>query len=199
MSLTRPQFTPSSLPLGSPEAFAGVEVSGIPRGLVCVDALVKKAEARVVLATPVTPGKFLILFDGGIAEVEESLAEAVARAGDLLIDRFLLPFAHPQLEPAVFGVVPSRPEGAMGLVETATACSGLRSADAALKAAPVTLAVLHLSAGIGGKCWYAFVGELFDVEASVNAASEALLGSDLLLSTEVIARPHPEFLAALGI
>lgn len=199
MSLIRPQFSPSSLPLGSQEAFAGVEVSGIPRGLVCVDALVKKAQVRVVLATPVTPGKFLILLDGGVAEVEESLAEAEARAGDQLIDRFLLPFAHPQLEPAVFGVVPARPEAALGLIETATACSGLRSADAALKAAPVALAVLHLSAGIGGKCYYAFAGELCDVEASVKAASDTLEGSERLLSTEVIARPHPEFLAALGI
>lgn len=199
MSLARPHFSPSSLPLGSQEAFAGIEVSGIPRGLVCVDAFVKKAEVRVVLATPVSPGKFLILLDGGVAEVEESLAEAEAKAGDLLIDRFLLPFAHPQLEPAVFGVVPPRPSGAMGLVETATACSGLRSADAALKAAKVTLAVLHLSVGIGGKCWYAFMGELYDVEASVQAAVDVLAGSDRLLSTEVIARPHEEFLAALGL
>lgn len=199
MSLIRPQFTPSTLPLGGLEAFAGIEVSSIPRGMVCLDALVKKAQVRIILATPVSPGKFLILFDGGVAEVEESLNEAQERAKDLLIDRVLLPFAHPQLEPAVFGVVPARPEGAVGLIETATACSGLRSADAALKATPVTLAVLHLSVGIGGKCYYAFVGELCDVEASVRAASDVLEGSERLLSTEVIARPHPEFLAALGI
>jgi len=199
VSLIRPHLTPCTLPLGSEEALAGVEVSGIPRGLVCVDALVKKAPVRVMLTTPITPGKFLILFDGGVAEVEESVNEAERVAADQLIDRLFLPFAHPQLEPAAFGVVPPRPEGAIGLVETATACSGLRSADAALKAAPVTLAVLHLSAGIGGKCYYALAGELYDVEASVSAAADSLAGTERLLSTEVIARPHPEFLQALGL
>lgn len=199
MSLIRPHFAPSSLPLGSQEAFAGIEVSSIPRGMVCLDALVKRAEVRVILATAVTPGKFLVLFDGGVAEVEESLLRAEEVAGSQLIDRFFLPNAHPQLEPAVFGVLPSRPEGAVGIIETATACSGLSSADAALKAAQVVLAVLHLSVGIGGKCYYAFVGELYDVEASVKAACDALEGSERLLSSEIIARPHPDFFSGLGI
>lgn len=199
MALLRPNLTPSSLPLGGAEAFAGLEVSSIPRGFVCLDALVKKACCRVLLATPITPGKFLILFDGGVAEVEESFEEAVRVAGDQLIDRFLLPFAHEQIEPAVFGVFQGRAEGALGLVETSTACSGIRSCDAALKAAPVNLAVLHLSAGIGGKCYYAFFGELYDVEASVEAATRSLEGTQRLLSTEIIPRPHPEFLEAIGI
>jgi len=199
LSLIRPQLKPSSLPVGSVEAFAGVEVLGIPRGMVTVDALVKKAAARVMLSTPVSPGKFLVLFDGTMAEVEESLLEAERTAGDQLVDRFLLPYAHQQLEPAVFGVLPPRPDGAVGLVETSTACAGLLSADAALKAAEVTLVVIHLSVGIGGKCYYAFAGELFAVEASVEAAVGALAGGDRLLGTEIIARPHPDFIAALGV
>lgn len=199
LSLIRPQLKPSSLPVGGVDALAGVEVLGIPRGMVTVDALVKKAAARVVLSTPVSPGKFLVLIDGGVAEVEESLAEAERIAGDQLIDRFLLPFAHEQLEPAVFGVLPPRSDGAIGLVETSTSCAGIRSADAALKAADVKIVVLHLSVGIGGKCYYAFSGELFSVEASVEAAAGSLEGCDTLLGTEIIACPHPDFIAALGI
>ena len=197
MSLHTPRFAPVPASFVGVEAFAGLEVHNISRGLVAVDALVKKAASRVVLATPVSPGKFLILMDGSVAEVEESLLEAERVAGDLAVDRFLLPFAHAQLEPAVFGKLPKRPDGSIGLVETATTCSGLRSADAALKAADVTLAVLHLSVGIGGKCYYAFVGELFDVQASVAAAAER--AGAQLLGTEIIAAPHPEFLDALGI
>ncbi|NOZ00416.1 MAG: BMC domain-containing protein [Deltaproteobacteria bacterium] len=199
MSLIRPNLKPSFLPLGGVEAFAGVEVQGIPRGMVTVDALVKKAAARVVLSTPVTPGKFLVLFDGSVAEVEESFSQAEVTAGDQLIDGFMLPYAHEQLEPAVFGVHPPGSDGAIGLVETATSCSGIRSADAALKAAKVDVLVLHLSVGIGGKCYYAFRGELFDVQASVEAAAGALDGCETLLGTEIIARPHPDFIAALGV
>jgi len=167
--------------------------------MVTVDALVKKAAARVVLSTPVTPGKFLVLFDGGVAEVEESLAEAEQVAADQLVDRFMLPYAHAQLEPAIFGVLPPRPDAAIGLVETATTCSGILSADAALKAADVFIVVIHPSIGIGGKCYYAFAGELFAVEASVQAAKDSLEGRDRLLGTEVIARPHPDFITALGV
>jgi microcompartment protein CcmL/EutN len=198
LGLTTPRFPPPDL-AKTPEAFAGLEVSGIPRGLVCVDALVKKDASRVVLANPVSPGKFLILIDGTLAEVEESLLEAERIAGDQTIDRFLLPYAHEQLERGVFGTVSVCGDGSMGLVECATTCAGLRSCDAALKAAPVALQVIHLSAGIGGKCWYAFAGELFDVQASVQAAADVLDRDGRLLGTEVIAAPHPEFLDALGL
>ncbi len=198
MSLNTPRFVPAPDLAEIPEALAGLEIQSIARGLVAVDALVKKAKSRVVLANPVSPGKFLILMDGSVAEVEESLLEAERIAGEQRIDRLFLPYAHRQLEPAVFGQLPSRPDASVGIVECDTTCSGLRAADAALKAAHVELMVLHLSAGIGGKCWFAFAGDLFDVQASVQAASDAASESHLL-GTEVIPNPHEEFLAALGL
>ncbi len=198
MALTTPRFPPPDL-AKPPEALAGLEVSGIPRGLVCVDVLVKRAASRVVLANPVSPGKFLILIDGAVAEVEESLLEAERIAGDQTIDRFFLPFAHEQLERGLFGATTPCGDGSLGIIECATTCAGIRSCDAALKAAQVALQVIHLSAGIGGKCWYAFAGELYDVQASVQAAADILSGDGKLLGTEIIAAPHPEFLDALGL
>jgi microcompartment protein CcmL/EutN len=195
--LWTPRFSPVPDGLDSVESFAGLEVHGIARGLVATDALVKKAASRVVLANPVSPGKYVILLDGLVADVEESLLEAERIAGDQVIDRFLLPYAHRQLEPSVFGTYPGRPDGAVGIVETATICSGLLSCDKALKAAQVSMLVLHLSVGIGGKCWYAFGGDLFDVVASLKAAAEA--AGTRLLATEVIPAPHPEFLVAMGL
>jgi microcompartment protein CcmL/EutN len=199
LSLWRPTFVPSNLPLGGAEAFAGVEVQSIARGFVVNDALVKKARARIMLATAITPGKFLILFDGSVADCEESLSEATLVAGSELIDSFFLPYAHDAIEPAVFGVYKPRGEGALGIVETATACSGIYSCDAALKAAPVVLALLHLSAGIGGKCFYVLCGELCDIEASVEAAKDRLSSTSRLVATEIIPRPHEEFLKGLGL
>ncbi|HQC45669.1 MAG TPA: BMC domain-containing protein [Myxococcota bacterium] len=198
MPLKTPMFKAPDLTI-QPEAFAGLEVSGIPRGLVCLDALVKKAASRIVLANPVSPGKFLILIDGTVAEVEESLLEAERIAGDQLIDRFFLPFAHSQLEAGVFGLTNVKSDDSLGIVECATTCAGIRSCDAALKASEVQLLVIHLSAGIGGKCWYAFAGELYDVQASVLAATNAIDQGGKLLGTEVIPAPHPEFLESLGL
>ena len=198
MSLTPARFFPLPDLQVVPEAFAGLEIHGLARGFVCLDALVKKARSRICMAATVTPGKFLILIDGSVAEVEESLLEAERIAGDKLIDRFFLPFAHEQLERGAFGPMADPGSEALGIVECSTTCAGIRSADAALKAALVTLNVIHLSAGIGGKCYYAFSGDLYDVEASVQAAAESI-GQDRLLGTEVIPNPHPEFIAALGI
>lgn len=198
MALQTPTFVPAPDLARAPECLAGVEVQSIARGLVAVDALVKKAAARVVLANPVSPGKFLVLLDGTVAEVEESLLEAERVAGEQAIDRLFLPYAHRQLEPAVFGVFPPRPDASVGLVETDTACAGLRAADAALKAAEVTLCVLHLSAGIGGKCWFAMAGDLEDVQAAAKAAADGA-GPTHLLATEIIPNPHVEFLQALGL
>lgn len=197
MPLQTPRFPVPDLSR-LPECLAGLEVQSIPRGMVAVDALVKKAASRVVLARPVSPGRLLILMDGSVAEVEESLQEAWQVAGDLGVDRVFLPWAHPLLEPAIFGTLPPMPDGAMGLVETDTACGGLRACDAALKAAEVVPVVLHLSVGIGGKCWYALGGDLHEVQAAIAASREAA-GEAHLLSTEVIPNPHPEFLQALGL
>ncbi len=198
MSLSPPSFRPAPNLEEIPEAFAGLEVHGLARGFVCLDALVKKAKSRICLAATVTPGKFLILMDGSVAEVEESLLEAERIAADKLIDRFFLPFAHPQLETRVFGPMADPGAAAMGIIECSTACSGIASADAALKAAEVSLNVIHLSSGIGGKSFYAFCGDLFDVEASVQAAVDRA-GPDRILGFEIIANPHPEFISSLGI
>ena len=198
MPLQTPRFPAPDLdPI--PECLGGLEVQSIPRGLVAVDALVKKAACRVVMARPVSPGKMLILLDGSVAEVEESLEEAWKVAGDLGVDRVFLPHAHPLLEPAVFGTLPAMPDdSSLGLVEPGTVCSGLSACDAALKAAEVVPVVVHLSVGIGGKCWYALGGDLHEVQAAVAASREAA-GEAHLLSTEVIPNPHPEFLQALGL
>lgn len=198
LSLTPTEFKPAPDLTIVPEAFAGLEIQGIARGFVCLDALVKKAKSRICLAATVTPGKFLILMDGGVAEVEESLLEAERIADDKRIDSFLLPFAHPSLERGVFGPMTDPGADAMGIVECSTTCAGIKSADAALKAAEVRLNVIHLSAGIGGKCYYAFSGDLHDVEASIVAAADSVV-PDRLLGTEIIPNPHPEFIASLGI
>ena len=65
-----------------PDALALVEIDSVAIGLRAVDALVKRAPVRLMEANLIEPGRFLVLFEGGVAEVEESLAAARAVAGD---------------------------------------------------------------------------------------------------------------------
>ena len=79
------------------EAVALVEIASIARGYVTLDQLAKRAEVVVHEARPVTPGKFIILFAGDVAPVQESLEAAREVAQSSLIDELLLPYAHRDL------------------------------------------------------------------------------------------------------
>ena len=175
------------------EALALLEVASLARGVVVADAVAKRARVELLFCEPVSPGKYLILFAGGVAEVDESQAAGAHIAGESLVDRLFLPQAHEQLLPAIRagsrGFVHDLPEQAAGMIELHSVAAALRCADAACKAAAVRLQLLHLARGIGGKAWFILRGELESVEASVLAATQAA-GDGLLAGAEIIARPH---------
>jgi len=176
--------------LGGP-ALAVIELESIARGFVVADALLKRARARIGLAEPVTPGKYVLLFGGELGEVEESFRAAVEVAGTSLLDQLLLPRAAAPLLAGLQGRFHQRPEESLGFVETQTVASAVRSADAALKRAEVFLTRLHLARGIGGKGYYGISGSLHMVQAALDAAASAI-DAGMLVTTELIQRPHPE-------
>ena len=174
-------------------ALALLEISSLARGVVVADAVAKRAQVQLLFCEPVSPGKYLILFAGGVAEVEESLGAGTQAAGEALVDRLFLPQAHEQLLPAIRkgprGFEHAAAEETAGLVELHSVAAALRSADAACKTAQVRLQLLHLARGIGGKAWFILRGQLESVDAAVLAATQAA-GEGLLAGAEVIARPH---------
>src|SRR5580692_10983339 len=126
-----------------------LEIDSLARGIVSADAALKKASTNVLWAGPVTPGKYLLLLRGELAETEEALAAGAAIADDRLLDRLLLPQAHAELWLAL-GPARKLPMKAVGIVETLGAAGALRAADAACKVADVAIGSLQLCRGIGG-------------------------------------------------
>ena len=178
------------------DALALLEIASLARGVLVADAVAKRAPVELLFCEPVSPGKYLILFAGGVAEAEESLGAGAAAAGDSLIDRLFLPQVHGQLLPALragprgLALVSAEEAGqGAGVVELLSVAAALRAADAACKAAEVRLQLLHLARGIGGKAWFIVRGELDAVEAALLAATPAA-GDGLLAGAEIIARPH---------
>jgi len=168
-----------------------LEVTGIARGMVVCDALVKRAAVEVLRSAPVDPGKYNVIFCGQVAEVEEALEAGEQAAGDMLMDGLLLPRAHEALVPALRGSF-RRPEdmGAVAIIETHTLARTVESLDKALKTAKVDVIGMRLGRRLGGKGFYVITGDLHDVEASLEAA-RLVAGEDTL--TELIPRPHPDF------
>jgi microcompartment protein CcmL/EutN len=177
-------------PLPGP-ALALLELDSIARGYVVADAVVKRAAVTLALAEAVTPGKYLLLFSGGVAEVQESFQAGVETAGRTLLDKLLLPMAAEGLVAGLMGRFPGQYGESVGIVETHTVAATLLCADVALKRADVVLERLQLARGIGGKGVFVLAGELHMVEAALEGAAAAV-EPHLLLTTELIQRPSPE-------
>lgn len=177
------------------DALGLLEVASLARGVLVADAVVKRAQVTLLECGATSPGKYLVLFAGGVAELGEALEAGAAAAGDSLIDRLFLPQAHAQLLPALRagarGFQHEPADDTAGVIELASVAAALRSADAACKAAQVRLQLLHLARGIGGKAWFILRGDLESVEAAAVAATEAA-GDGLLAGAEIIARPHAD-------
>lgn len=168
-----------------------LELDSIARGLLAADALLKQAPVDIALAEPTTPGKYLLLFSGGVAEVEESFKAGLEVAGSTLLDKLFLPQAATALVRGLSGTFQEDRQESVGVVETQTVASTLLAADTALKQAEVSLTRLHLARGIGGKGYFALTGELHMVEAALEAAALAI-EPQFLVTTELIRRPHRE-------
>jgi microcompartment protein CcmL/EutN len=175
-----------------------LELASVARGAVAADAMVKRAAVRLVQAHPITPGKFVVVVEGGEEEVAQALGAGCEVASACLVDRLYLPKADPQIAPAMEGGVRVRAGevAALGIVETFSVASAVLAADRSVKAALVRLVQLRLARGLGGKAFYTLTGELHDVEAAVEAGRE-LVHDGMLLATEIIARPHPDLVRAL--
>ncbi len=162
--------------------------------MVVADALVKKAAVRIALAEAVTPGKYLLIFSGPVAEVEESFKAGERVGGALVIDRLLLT----QLASGVARALSGKPDvmqpgDSIGIVETHTVASAIKAADTAAKRANIRLTRLHLAKGIGGKGYFTLSGSQADVEAALEGAGASIEPS-LLVTTEIIERPHGDLL-----
>lgn len=177
-------------------ALALLELESIARGIVVADAVLKRAQVTIALAEPTTPGKYLLLFSGEVAEVDESFRAGKERAGATLLDALYLPQADAGLVAAITGKLHAATGESLGVVETQTVASALLAADAALKKADVALTRIELARGIGGKGYFTLTGSLHMMEAALEAAAAAI-DARLLLTTELLSNPHPELRGAV--
>jgi microcompartment protein CcmL/EutN len=146
----------------------------------------------------VSKGRFLTLFGGTPAAVEVALERCLAHAGSGVLDHVLLADAHEQLLAGLNGQRQIAADGAVAILETQTAAATVRAAERALKTARVRLLEIRLADDeLDGKALAVYQGELFDIEAAMDAATAALSGRATLLRLEIIAAPHEALLQQL--
>ncbi len=169
-----------------------LEFGSIAVGIEVGDAMVKRAPLLSLHAGTVHPGKYLVMAGGEVADVEEAWIAGRSIAPGLELDEVFLPDVDAQVVNSLTGVRKPGPGEALGVIETRTAASTIKAADAAVKGASVDLLEILLADGLGGKAYALFGGEVSDVEAAVETGVSSLRDPSLLVASVVIPRLHDE-------
>ena len=179
------------------EAIGLIETVSIAIGISVTDEMAKTADVDVLESTAICPGKYMVLIAGDVSSVESSLNRGIETGGDVVVDTLFIPHVHPTVFPAILGATETDGLRALGVVETFTVASSILAADAAAKAAGVTLLEIRLAKGLGGKAFFTMTGEVFEVEAAMEAALKVARAGGNLVRSVVIPRPHEKLGASI--
>ena len=174
------------------EAIGILESNSIAKGIEAADAVLKAADTALLYAKPVCPGKYTILFYGDVAAVSASLDAGAAVIDAHLVDSVVIPRIHPQVIQAIS--LSTAPDGvnAVGVMEFFSVTAAVYAADAAAKAADVTLLDVRLGVGIGGKSFAVLTGVVAAVEEAVRCGMAAGEEKGLAVTSTVIPSPRKE-------
>ena len=181
----------------SPVAIAAIETSSIAQGVVTADAMVKQAEVELIEASVLSPGRYWIVVGGDVAPVRSAHARGIEVAADTLLDQLFIPQLDAGVLPALRGLAGPSEHDSVGVLETLTAASAIVAADAAAKAARITLRDLRLANGIGGKGVVVLSGPLPDVQAAVAGGRADAERRGLLARAVVVPRMDPRLRARI--
>ena len=178
-------------------ALGMIEVVSIPQGVKAGDSMLKAADVALVMAQTVCAGKYIVLVSGDVAAVKSSVEAGTAEAGSKLIDSMVIPNVDARVIAAMAGACELEAVEAVGVVETFSLAAAVQAADAAVKAADITLMEIRLARGMGGKSFILLSGGVSSVEAAVCAVESAEFAGGMLSKSAVIPSPHPDMLRAL--
>ena len=174
-------------------AVGAIEFSSVAIGYQTLDVMLKEATITLLMARPISPGKFLVVYSGKVADVETAMDLARSRGGESVVDFLTVASVCQALFPALLESValPDGKIGALGVIETNSAVSAFIAADHAGKASNATLYRINVTKSMGGKGLLLIVGSFSDVQIAVEAGSNALQ-SGFLASSVVISNPERE-------
>ena len=176
-----------------PEKSIGlIELSSIASGFLVVDTMLKAGNVRLLLSRSICSGKYMVLIGGETAAVAAAVEAGSEAANGCLIDSIVIANLHPDVFVALGRTQPVEPNGALGIVESFNVATLIQGADAAAKAAAVTLLEIRLAMALGGKAFCTMTGDVASVEAGVSAARRLIGEAGVLVNAVVISRPHPD-------
>jgi microcompartment protein CcmL/EutN len=174
-----------------------LELTSVAAGFQALDAMLKTARCEVLLARSICSGKYLILLGGDVSSVSAAVKAGAHIEPLAVVNSDLIARVHEKVFPALGGSVSPKLRGAFGCIETFSVVTGIRAADAAVKAADVDLIELRAAMALGGKAFVTLTGDVGAVRAAVEAGKQVASEEGLLVNTVVIPGPHPDLIAEI--
>lgn len=169
-----------------------LELSSIAAGFQAADTMLKAGNVRLLLSRTICSGKYMVVIGGDTAAVSSAVAAGAEAANGCLIDQFVISNLHPDVFIALGRTQPVQPDGALGILESFNVATLLQAADAAVKAASVTLLEVRLAMALGGKAFCTLTGDVASVQAAVAAGRQVIADAGVLVYSVVLSRPHPD-------
>ena len=180
--------------MAKPTSIGAIELSSIGIGYRVQDEMLKAATVELLIARTICSGKYFIIIGGLVSDVKAAISVALNISDEAVIDHLVIPNIHESVMAALGQsvVLAADAAGALGVVESFSGVSIIAAADAAAKAARVTLFRIHVAMALGGKGFCLMTGTVADVRAGVQAAAAEVRKRGLLVSEVVIPRPSRE-------
>jgi microcompartment protein CcmL/EutN len=171
-----------------------IELSSIATGFQVADKMLKTANIELLISRTICSGKYIILVGGNVAEVTSSIEGGMLVGEAAIIDSFIIPNVHPQVFDALKAFTNVDQLEALGIIEAFSVSSIIEAADAAVKAAKVSLIEIRLAMALGGKAFVSLTGEVEAVTAAIEVGSAIVGKKGLLVNSVIIPSPRPELL-----
>lgn len=174
-----------------------VELKSIPVGIQTADEMLKAGNIEILLATPICPGKYVIIVSGHVGPIKAAMAKAEMVAGMYLIEAYHIDNINEKVLPAISGVTEVDDIKAVGTIETISALTSVIAADVAVKAAKVDIVDIRIARGLGGKGFFMITGEVSSVKQAIQATLNRMGEEGVIASTAVIAHPHKDLIPCI--
>ncbi|MBU3145258.1 BMC domain-containing protein [Clostridium sp. CF012] len=178
-------------------AIGMVEFTSIARGIYTADQMLKIADVEIVTASSVCPGKYIVIVQGDVSSVQDSVNIGEKLAEEFLVDSIVIPNVSPAVFPAITGTTMPDEIQALGIMESFSLATMVIAADAILKAADLQPIELRLGNGLGGKSFFTFTGDVGAVETGIETGKTIAKEKGLLVNAEIIASPSDRLLSSL--
>lgn len=174
-----------------------VELKSLPIGIMTADEMVKAAEVELLLATPVCPGKYVIVISGNVGPVNSAMKTGAEVGGTFIIGQYTIHNVHEMVPSALIGTTEIDKVEALGAIETISAMTAITAGDIAVKASKVNLIEIRIARGLGGKGFLIFTGDVAAVQSAMRACETQLKETGEIVSHCIIPSPNKKLIEKL--